>query len=325
MPTAPPLTIVTTTYNWPGALKLAMQSALAQTFTDFEYLVVGDCCTDETEDVVRSFDDPRIIWCNLPENTGNQSGANKVALELARGDAIAYLNHDDLWFPDHLETLHGPLTGDGLDIVSSLSIEIGPPGSVFRHVLGMPWHASAGEVYYNPMTTTVMHTAKAAREAGGWRDWREVKEIPTHAFFNRVRRLREKCAVIAHATALKFHSGSRPNCYRTKTAEEQHRFAQVMRTDPDFRYKAAMWSLACVTTGERHPTIPHPRVTENDPPGAQIEQWRRIRGLHPMIDLGANAPDPPPETLATPSLTDPEREHPVVDVAYPLSLRKAPG
>jgi len=163
----PAITVITSTYNWPEALKEAIRTVLTQSFTDFEYLVIGDCCTDNTEEIVKEFDDPRILWHNLTENTGNQSGVNKIALEIARGEYVAYLNHDDLWFPNHLQSLYTPLLNQDLDIVSSLALSIKPPGFDFREIIGLPWNTAAGETDVYPMTTNVMHKKSAAQEAGG--------------------------------------------------------------------------------------------------------------------------------------------------------------
>ena len=85
MARAPKVSVITATYNYPSVLKLAMETALDQSFADFEYLVIGDGCTDETEEIVRGFKDDRIIWDNLPENLGNQSDVNRIALRRARG------------------------------------------------------------------------------------------------------------------------------------------------------------------------------------------------------------------------------------------------
>ena len=67
--------------------------------------MVGDACTDDSEEVVRSFADPRVRWENLEENSGSQSGPNNRGLALARGELIAYQGHDDVWHPYHLATL----------------------------------------------------------------------------------------------------------------------------------------------------------------------------------------------------------------------------
>src|SRR3984893_7629219 len=98
---APPIvSVVIATYNRSNVLRCAITSVLAQTFDNFELLVVGDCCTDDTEAVVLSSDDDRVRWHNLLENCGNQYGPNNYGLKHARGRYIAYLGHDDLWHPD---------------------------------------------------------------------------------------------------------------------------------------------------------------------------------------------------------------------------------
>lgn len=290
MGAAPPLTVVTSTYNWSRALAQAVPTALAQSYGDFEYLIIGDGCTDETEDVVRSFKDSRIRWRNLDENSGNQSGVNKIALEMARGEFIAYLNHDDLWFPDHLETVLSPLLENDFDVVNSVCLEIGAPGHHYRGLIGLPIQTGPSSVDVTPMTTSVVHTASAARTVGGWIDWRRTHAIPTLDFFRRLRCLRQRFGIVPAVTALKFHSGDRKDSYLQKDASEQQSWAQRMRADPELRYREIMTALACRAMLEQAPKIAQPSKPVNPPAGWQIEQWRRMRGLSPMLDLGPSEP-----------------------------------
>ena len=69
---------------------------------DWEALVIGDACTDDTADRIAALGDPRIRFINLPARFGEQAGPNSVGSALARAPVVAFLNHDDLWFPDHL-------------------------------------------------------------------------------------------------------------------------------------------------------------------------------------------------------------------------------
>ena len=71
---APRVTAIIATYNWSSVLRYSVGSVLRQTFTDFELLVVGDGCTDDSAEVVAAMDDPRVRWINLPANTRHQSG-----------------------------------------------------------------------------------------------------------------------------------------------------------------------------------------------------------------------------------------------------------
>src|SRR6185369_8999271 len=101
----PAVTVIIPTFNRSRLLRCAMTSVLRQTFRDFELIVSGDACTDDSAEVVASFSGENILWINRPVNCGNQSGPNNDAIALARGDFIAFLGHDDLWLPWHLETL----------------------------------------------------------------------------------------------------------------------------------------------------------------------------------------------------------------------------
>lgn len=77
---SPRVTVIIPTYNWSTVLPHAIGSALDQTLYDFELLVIGDGCTDDTEHVVTGIKDPRVRWINLPSNTGHQSGPNNRRL-----------------------------------------------------------------------------------------------------------------------------------------------------------------------------------------------------------------------------------------------------
>src|SRR4051812_4085758 len=101
---APAVSIVMATYNRPSVLAFAIRSVLAQDFADWELIVVGDRCADETTALVASFADRRIRYVNLAIKYGEQSGPNNVGIARARVRYVAFLNQDDIWFPDHLRS-----------------------------------------------------------------------------------------------------------------------------------------------------------------------------------------------------------------------------
>ena len=72
------------TYNRPSVLAFAIESVLAQEFADWELIVIGDACADETAALVNSFGDPRITYVNLVTNFGEQS---VPAMSASRGHA----------------------------------------------------------------------------------------------------------------------------------------------------------------------------------------------------------------------------------------------
>lgn len=107
-PAPPAVSVVVPTFNRASLLPRAIDSVLAQTFTDFELLVVDDASTDETGEVVGRYTDPRVRYLVQPQNTG-VAGARNRGMRAARGDFIAFLDSDDEWLPEKLERQIGLL------------------------------------------------------------------------------------------------------------------------------------------------------------------------------------------------------------------------
>jgi glycosyltransferase involved in cell wall biosynthesis len=94
------VSVVIPAYNAESTLAETVNSVLAQTFTDFEVIVVNDGSRDATAAIAGSYG-PRVR-CISKENEG-QSVARNVGIRAAEGQLIALLDHDDLWRPDKLE------------------------------------------------------------------------------------------------------------------------------------------------------------------------------------------------------------------------------
>ena len=124
----PLVSIITATYNRGNVLRYTVASVIESGFRDWELLVVGDACTDDTEQVVGSFADPRVRFINLETNVGEQSGPSNEGFRHARGRYIAYLNHDDLWTADHLGRSLSAIEDTGADLVFSLGVAVEPGG-----------------------------------------------------------------------------------------------------------------------------------------------------------------------------------------------------
>jgi len=90
------------TYNRAGMLRESIESVLAQTYKNFELIVVDNASEDETEFVVRRFEDPRIVYTRNSRNIGGWGNWNRC-LTLSRGLYIAILPDDDLMMPKNLE------------------------------------------------------------------------------------------------------------------------------------------------------------------------------------------------------------------------------
>jgi glycosyltransferase involved in cell wall biosynthesis len=115
---SPLVSVYIPTYNRAEILiQRSVPSVLAQTYKNFELIILGDHCTDKTEELVSKIKDPRIRFYNLPKRgyrypptaenhwlAGPVVAANK-ALEMVKGKWIARLDDDDIWTSDHLEEL----------------------------------------------------------------------------------------------------------------------------------------------------------------------------------------------------------------------------
>jgi glycosyltransferase involved in cell wall biosynthesis len=97
----PNVTIVLPTFNRAVYLKDAIESVLAQTYRDFEFIIVDDGSTDNTEEVVASYiNDPRIRY--LKQANSGAAAARNHGISLRRGDLVAFIDSDDIWNPDKL-------------------------------------------------------------------------------------------------------------------------------------------------------------------------------------------------------------------------------
>src|SRR5215207_8988791 len=123
---APLVSVVLATFNSRLTLACALDSVQRQTCQDFEVWVVGDACTDGTEATVAAIGDPRVHLVNLSDNSGSQAAPNNAGLRRARGRYVAYLGHDDLWFPWHLSDLLELASREGAGFVHGLGVLIEP-------------------------------------------------------------------------------------------------------------------------------------------------------------------------------------------------------
>ena len=96
------VSIVTPSYNTGKWIGETIESVLKQTYGNWEMIIVDDCSTDNTDEVVARYSDSRIKYFKNAKNSGAAVSRNK-AIKMAKGDYIAFLDSDDLWVPDKLE------------------------------------------------------------------------------------------------------------------------------------------------------------------------------------------------------------------------------
>lgn len=96
------ISVIIPTYNRSNRISRAIRSVLAQTFKDFEIIIVDDASNDNTEEIVKAFNDARIKYIRHQKNCGAAASRN-TGIKMAKGDFIAFLDDDDEWIPEKLE------------------------------------------------------------------------------------------------------------------------------------------------------------------------------------------------------------------------------
>jgi glycosyltransferase involved in cell wall biosynthesis len=104
----PKVTVLMPAYNAGKYIGEAIASVLEQSFTDFELLIINDGSTDDTEKIIRSFKDPRIVLMSQ-ENKGVSAALN-LGLSYARANYIARFDADDICLPNRLKVQYEFIT-----------------------------------------------------------------------------------------------------------------------------------------------------------------------------------------------------------------------
>ena len=108
------VSVITITYNRAHLIGEAIRSVLSQSYSDFEYLIMDDGSEDDTESVVRSFNDSRIIYRRI-DHSGKIAFLRNQAMKLARGEFIAFVDSDDLWMNEKLQQQLDAIKNDSSD------------------------------------------------------------------------------------------------------------------------------------------------------------------------------------------------------------------
>lgn len=144
-----PVSIVLPTYNRAGIISKAIKSVLAQTYTDFELLIIDDGSTDHTEQVVASYNDKRICYYRMLEN-GGQSKARNCGIQMAKYDYLAFEDSDDLWRPEKLEAQMNAIKNTASDVgmvYHKFRYDLGEGCSITLPDQNIPLENKRGDIY----------------------------------------------------------------------------------------------------------------------------------------------------------------------------------
>lgn len=287
----PRVSVIIPTYDWSEVLPYSIGSVLRQTMDDLEVLVVGDGCTDDSEQVVEAIGDPRVRWYNADRNHRDQAVVNQWALEHARSPVVSYLNHDDLYLPHALEAM-------------SATIDAGATcchGIVYMVVLdSRPLLGSTTADGFDPghwmSPSGVMHTLDAGLEVGGWKRRIETGEVPQEEFWNRLLRAGHEFEPVPRVVSVKFPAAWRPNLYTDRPSHEQEAWTKRILAEPDLE-RTLMADLlrhysrdAVITPGRAFQALQArargllTRPLKGRKRRKEIEHWKRVqeyKGLDP--------------------------------------------
>ena len=237
----PLVTVIVPTFNHGPLLRLAVESVLRQREPRFEVVIIGDGATPETRAAAERLTriNHRVRYAAFDKDSSKGERYRSLILEQAQGDVICYLADDDLWTPDHVETMLDLLTGrEGGDFAMTLQVRpsprhggltLGPAGYVdlarplHRRLCAQPTSGFANGLSCAAHTLdfyrTLPHgwqTTPAGLPTDGWM-WRQCLGQPGV-------RVRSRC----RATVIHFHSPPRRDWPTTRRLDEMTRFCDVL-------------------------------------------------------------------------------------------------
>jgi Glycosyl transferase family 2 len=285
---APAISVVIATYNRSRALAHAIESVLGQTFTDWELIVVGDACTDDTAEIVARYveADPRVRFVNLERNWGEQSAPNNIGRSLSRAPLIAYLSHDDLWLPHHLKACSEALAATEADLVlgtaANISFEGGRIAFDSLHVLlqGMGerhrWSPSDLDASVVAASCWVIRK-EALDRVGGWQMSEEERAEPSQALLFRLWRGGFRIYALNDLTLVIVTAGNRPDSYLEGETPEHDWIAERLNDRAFASELAARMPSTNAFAESRSPRRPPP--------------WRRmIAGILAHVGINPRVP-----------------------------------
>lgn len=115
------VSIIMPSYNSAKTIRETIESVLSQTYRNWEMLIINDCSTDNSVDIIREYcgKDSRIRMFNTEVQSGAPSLARNIGIENARGKYIAFLDSDDVWLPERLQNQVAFQESNNYDIVYS--------------------------------------------------------------------------------------------------------------------------------------------------------------------------------------------------------------
>lgn len=156
------VSIIMPTYNCAKFIESSLNSVISQTYQNWELIIVDDCSTDNTFEIVKKYmyGEPRIRYVTLEKKSGAAVARNK-AMELAKGKYIAFLDSDDVWFPEKLEKQITFMNNNGYDFTCTSYTKIDEHGNYLNRTIKAKLKSDyEGVLKTCPGNSTVIYNAE---------------------------------------------------------------------------------------------------------------------------------------------------------------------
>lgn len=129
----PKFTVAVSCYNIEKYVERAINSVLNQTFTDYELIVVDDCSTDSTVEIVKNMQNEKIEIYSGTKNSGTAGATRNIAIDKAKGEYIIFLDGDDSLYDENtLKNINEIVDSNIYDVIYLGYESVGADGSSYR-------------------------------------------------------------------------------------------------------------------------------------------------------------------------------------------------
>lgn len=156
------VSIIMPAYNCEDFIGITLDSVINQTYQNWEVIVVDDCSTDNTAKLVQEYvkKDNRIKYHKLDKNSGAAVARNK-AVDLANGKYMAFLDSDDVWFPEKLTKQIGYMEENAYTFTCTSYTKIDEDGEYLGRTIGVRKQSDYNDILKkNPGNSTVIYNAE---------------------------------------------------------------------------------------------------------------------------------------------------------------------
>ncbi len=178
----PTVSVITPAFNSEKTIVGTIESVLDQTYQDYEMVIVDDCSTDRTVEIVQTYvtKDDRIRLIQLEQNSG-AAVARNTAMREAKGRYIAFLDSDDQWFPEKLEQQLAFMQENDYAFTFTKYVRMDEQGKLTEHVSKAP--ESVG--YHDLMKHCVIGclTVMIDREKVGYQEMENIRRRQDYAYW----------------------------------------------------------------------------------------------------------------------------------------------